>query len=141
MAANAQGKYEQAVANQNAELDRRARRDAIERGETEQVRHYRRLAQQLGEARVRHSAAGLDVTFGSAADLETDIALMGWEDSQTLAENTRREVMGFDISAANYMNEGRAARSRGRAARTAGYIGAAGTLLGGASSFAKSNAG
>ena len=141
MAANAQGKYEQAVANQNAQLEERNKRDAIERTETEQVRHYRRLAQAMGEQRVRNSAAGLDVGFGSAADLETDIALMGWEDSATIAENSRREIMGYDINAANYRTEGRAARSRGKAAMTGSLIGATGTLLGGASAFAKSNAG
>ena len=139
MAANAQGKYQQQVANQNAQLEQRAQRDAISRQETEQTRHYRRLSQALGEARVRNSAAGLDVGFGSAADLESDIALIGYEDSATLAENANKEIMGYDINAANFVNEGRAARSRGRAAQTAGFIGAGGTLLSAASQFAKKN--
>ena len=138
-AANAQGKYEQRVANQNAELEQRSQRDAISRQETEQARHYRRLSQALGAARVRNSAAGLDIGFGSAADLETDIALIGYEDSATLAENANKEIMGYDINAANFVNEGRAARSRGRAAQTAGYIGAAGTLLSSASQIKKKN--
>lgn len=132
-AANAQGKYAQNVANQNAQLEERSRDDAIARGETEQLRHYRRLSQALGESRVRNSAAGLDVSFGSAANLESDIALMGYEDSATIAENTRREAMGYDINAINYRTQGTAARMQGKAAKTAGYIGAAGTLLGAAS--------
>lgn len=141
MAAKAQGKYEQAVANQNADLEKRAQRDAIDRAETEQIRHYRRLAQSLGAARVRNAGAGLDIGFGSAASLEEDIGLMGWEDSETLAQNASREVMGYDISAANYINEGKAARARGKAAMTSSIIGAGGTLLSAASSFAKANAG
>lgn len=139
MAANAQGKYEQRVAEQNRELELRAQRDTIARTETAQTQHYRRLAQALGETRVRNSAAGLDVGFGSAADLETDIALIGYEDSAAIADNANREIMGYDISAANYRNEGRAARSRGKAAATAGYIGAAGTLLSAASQIKKQN--
>ncbi len=141
MAANAQGKYEQQVANQNAALEERSQRDAISRQETEQTRHYRRLSQALGEARLRNSAAGLDIGFGSAADLETDIALIGYEDSATLAENANKEIMGYDINAANFRNQGTAARARGRSAQTAGFIGAAGTLLSSASQIKKQNAG
>lgn len=139
MAQNAQGKYAQRVANQNAQLEERDRADAIVRGETEQLRHYRRLAQSLGESRVRGSAAGLDVGFGSAANLQDDIALMGYEDSATLAENTRREVIGYDVSAINARTQGQAARMQGKAAQTAGFIGAGGTLLSAASQTAAMN--
>lgn len=139
MAANAQGKYEQQVANQNAQLEERAQRDAISRTETAQTQHYRRLSQALGEARVRNSAAGLDIGFGSAADLETDIALIGYEDSAAIAENSNKEILGYDINAANYRNQGTAARAKGKAAQTAGFIGAAGTLLSAASQVKKQN--
>lgn len=136
-AASAQGKYEAKIAERNAEMEERARRDAISRGETEQVRHYRKLAQAMGEARVKNSAAGLDISFGSAADLESDIALIGYEDSATIAENTYKEVQGYDIRAANYRAEGKAAKMKGKAAKVAGYVGASTTLLGAAAQIAK----
>lgn len=139
MAQNAQGKYTQRVMEQNAKMEERDRADAITRGETEQVRHYRRLAQALGESRVRNSAAGLDVSFGSALNLENDIALVGFEDSATISENTRREVMGYDTAAINARTQGRAARMQGKAAQTAGFIGAAGTILSTASQVGQSN--
>ncbi len=135
-AANAQSKYEQKLANRNAEMEDRNRKDAISRGDTEQMRHYRKLAQAMGEARVKAGAAGVDVAFGSAANLESDIALMGYEDSATISENTVKEMEGYDINAANYRAEGKAARMRGKAAKTAGYIGAAGTLLSAGSQLA-----
>ena len=137
MAANAQGKYAQAVANQNAELEDRSRKEAIAQGETAQVQHYRRLSQALGEARARSAASGVDVSFGSAANLQQDISLIGYEDSSTLAQNTMKQVQGFDINANNYRMQGAAARSNGKQAMTAGFIGAAGTLLSAASSAAK----
>lgn len=137
MAQNAQAKYETKIANQNAELEERNRRDAISRGETQQMQHYRKLAQALGEARVKNSAAGLDVTFGSAANLESDIALIGYEDSATISENTTKEIKGYDINAANYRMQGKAAKMRGKAAKTASYFSAAGTLLGAAAQVAK----
>ena len=136
-AAAAQGKYEQKIAERNAEMEERARRDAISRGETEQMRHYRKLAQAMGEARVKNSAAGLDVSFGSAASLEQDIELMGYEDSATISENTIKEVQGYDINAANYRSEGKAARMRGKAAKTSGYFNAASSILGGATQIAQ----
>lgn len=139
MAANAQGQYAQKVANQNAALERSAQTDAISRQETAQMQHYRRLSQALGEARVRSSAAGLDTGFGSAANLENDISLIGYEDSATLAANAAKETKGYDISASNYVNQGNAARAQGSAAQTAGFIGAAGTLLSAASQQKKKN--
>lgn len=138
-AANAQGIYEQRINERNATMDERARTDTITRGETAQLQHYRQLSQRLGESRVKNSAAGLDVSFGSAANLENDISLIGFEDSRTLSENTRREAMGYDISAANSRAAGEAARMKGKAALTAGYFGAAGTILGAASQIGQIN--
>lgn len=139
MSANAQGKYQQAVNERNAQLEESARVDAIARGETDQMQHYRKLAQAMGEARVKNAAAGLDTGFGSAAGLEDDIALMGYEDSATISQNTIKEVRGYDINAANYRSEGQAARAQGQAAQTGAFIGAAGTLLSSASQIAKMN--
>lgn len=140
MAANAQGRYAQQVAQQNANLEKSAQADAIQRQETAQMQHYRRVSQAIGEARVKNSAAGLDTSFGSAAGLESDIALIGNEDSATLAANANKEIKGYDISAANYLNQGNAARAQGKAAMTSGFIGAAGTLLSAASQQKKNNA-
>jgi hypothetical protein len=140
-AQQAQAKYESKIANRNAELEERSRRDAIARGETEQRNHYRKLAQAMGEARVKSAAAGLDVSFGSAANLEQDIELIGYEDSATIAENVSKEVQGYDINAANYRSEAGAALARGKAAKTASYIGAAGTLLSSASQIGAMNVG
>lgn len=132
-AASEQAKYQARIAEQNAKLEENSRRDAISRGETEQRSHYRRLAQAMGEARVKNAGLGLDTTFGSAANMETDIALIGYEDSATISENVTKEVQGYDINAANYRMQGKAAKMTAKAAKTAGYISAAGTILSAAS--------
>jgi hypothetical protein len=95
----------------------------------------------MGEARVKNAGAGLDVSFGSAASLEQDIELIGYEDSAAIAENTSKEIQGYDINAANYRSEAGAAKMRGKTAKTASYIGAAGTLLSSASQIASMNVG
>lgn len=137
LAANAQGKYEARVAQENRRHELAAAQDARERGAIDQMRHYRKLAYNMGEMRARQAASGLDLTFGSAADLETDTALLGYEDSAIIAENTRREVQGYEISAANYTMQGRAARSRGKSALIGSGLQAAGTILSTASSINK----
>lgn len=139
MAANAQGKYAQQVANQNAQIEDRNRIDAISRGETEQLQNYRKLSQALGQARLKNAAAGIDVNFGSAANMESDIAMIGYEDAATIAENTNKEVMGYDINAINQRAQGQADRMKGKAAQTGAFIGAAGTLLSSASQIAQMN--
>lgn len=93
----------------------------------------------MGEARVKSSAAGLDVNFGSAANTEDDIALIGYEDSSAISENVTKEIQGYDINAANFRSDAKAAKMRAKSAKTASYIGAAGTLLSGASQIASTN--
>jgi hypothetical protein len=93
----------------------------------------------MGEARVKNSAAGLDVAFGSAASLEQDIEMIGYEDSAAISENVTKEITGYDINAANYRSESVAAKMRGKAAKTGSYISAAGTLLSSASQIGSMN--
>lgn len=132
-AANAQGKYEAAVANENRTHELAARDDAAKRGELAQMRHYRQVSQRLGLQRAQLAASGLDVNFGSAFDIQLDTSMLGQEDAQILAENTRREMQGYEINAANYTMQGRAAKARGKAAQTGSYFQAASTILSGAS--------
>lgn len=139
-AARSQGRYQQDIAQQNAQMERRAANDAVTRGQTAQLQRYRQLSQSLGAQRAALAANGLDLSFGSAMDTQLDTAQIAYEDSATLAENTRREVQGYDINAANYTMKGRAARAEGNAAFVSGAIGAVGTLLGGASQVSKMRA-
>jgi hypothetical protein len=133
MAANAQGKYEHAVAQQNIKHERAAAEDAKGRERVEQMRHWRRVSQMLGEQRATGAAHGLDVNFGSVAELQEDTLQIGMEDSAIIAENTRKEIKGYDINAANYAMKGRAARMRGKQALTGSFLSGAATILGGAS--------
>lgn len=136
-AAKQQGKYEQQVAEVNAAKERRAATDASNRGQTAQLQRYRQLAQALGGQRAAYAANGVDTGFGSALETQLGTAQIGGEDVSTLAENTRREMMGFDISAANQVMQGRAARARGNAAKTSSLFAAGTTILSGAQQVGK----
>lgn len=137
-AAQVQGRYEQKIAQQGADAERRGARDATERGQIEERNRYRLMSQQIGEQRAAQAANGVDTNFGSALQITGDTARIGYEDVGTIAENTKREVQGFDIRASNYTMQGRASRARGNAAMVSGVIDAAGSLLSGASQVAKS---
>lgn len=140
LSANVQGKYEQRIAEQNRTVELQARDDARARGEIEQMQHWRKVAHIYGEQRAKQSASGLDPTFGSAADLMTDVQLIGYEDSSALAENTVREMTGYETNAANYRMQGRAARSKGKAAMIGGFLQAGATILDAASQTKKMSA-
>lgn len=136
-AAYQQGKYENQVAQQNAQLEEASKADAFSRRNVDQMRLWRKVSQQLGEQRAAGAASGVDVNFGSALSMQEDTQMIGGEDSTTLNENYNKEIKGYDIDAANYKAQGAAALMRGKAARTGSYMQATGTLLAGASQIAK----
>ena len=138
-AANAQAKYEAKIADRNAQYEREAGKDAMSRRNTEQLRHWRRVSQMMGQQIAEQAGVGLDVNFGTPAEIVEDTMQIGLEDSRTINENFGKEIKGYDISAANYTMQGRAARARGKQAKIGSYIGAAGTILGGASQIARMN--
>lgn len=140
LAANAQGKYEAKVAEQNAKLTAEQGRDAIERGRIEQQRLDREYSQTAGAQRAAMAANGVDLGFGSAAGVQQDTAMMRGEDRAALDRNIHNEVRGLDINAANYRSQAQASRMKGKNQMIGSFISAGGTLLSGASQFGKARA-
>lgn len=87
------------------------------------------------------AAGNIDVTRGSAARVILDTKLIGAEDSSALAENIRRQVRARQMDSWNFENEGRAAKAEASQAKVAAAFGAASTIMGGASQYAKFKAG
>lgn len=135
MAANAQGKYAQQVANQNARLENERVKDTYERGRREAQLLYRRVAQTKGEQTAAMAANGIDTAFGSALVVQRDTAMMGAEDAYALSRNVENEAKGYEINAANYRSEGAAARMKGKNAMTGSLFSAGGSLLEGVSQY------
>lgn len=129
--------YQAKIAQQNAALDRKAAEDARARGAIEEARQYRKNAQLLGAQRAALAANGLEVDFGSAADLQTDTKTIGWEDAQTIRENAIRESKGYEISASNNVGKAASAKAAGSAAMIGSIFDAGSTILSGASQVRK----
>lgn len=137
MAANSQAKYEAAVAQQNRNMELAARGDAVERGQIDQLQHWRKVSQMYGSQVAAQAASGVDVGFGSSGDLLGDVMLIGGEDSRTIDRNTLKEIRGYEVNAANYTMQGRAAKQRGTGALVGSVLSAGGTLLSGATQVSK----
>lgn len=136
--AQAKGQASQAKANQ-AEANRSAA-DAIERGNIDQKQQYRKVSQQRGAQIAAMAANGIDVDFGSAADIIDDTNMFAQEDAMTLARNSRNETRGFQVQAANFSNEAKSAKMAAKGALVKGAFDVGSTILGGAQQYRKAQA-
>lgn len=136
-AAYQQQRFQAKIATENQKTENARVLDALDRGQIEARDAARRQAQLAGAQRAAMAANGIDVSFGSAADLMADTAMFGREEQTTVRENTRREVMGYDTNAANFGAQAKAARSAATGALISGGLQVASTIAGGAQRYGK----
>ena len=137
MVANAQGKYQQRVAEANAANERENIRLEQERGAREALLHYRKVAQLKGQQRAAAAANGVSTDFGTAQDIVTDTNTLAREDARNIYGQTFQNVRGMDRTVSNFRAEGRAARAAGKGALIGSFFEAGSTLLGGAAQYKK----
>lgn len=130
-----QYRYEARVADFNRKQEDAKVQDAMQRGQIEERNAARRQSALIGAQRAAMAANGIDLGFGSAADTLGDTAMLAQEDRGTIRENTRREMMGYDINAANYAMKEKAAKSAASGALVSGLLQIGSTIAGGAQRF------
>ncbi|WP_375272042.1 hypothetical protein [Sphingomonas sp.] len=130
-------RYQAKVADRNATLENQQTLDAIQRGRTERVQLDRRYSALQGQQQAAMAANGIDLGFGSAADVVRDTTMLRNEDALALYKNQDTEIRGHDINASNYVGEGRAKRSAAKGAIVSAAFSAGSTLLGGAQQYTK----
>lgn len=128
-AQKAAGKYDEEVAEQNAEINKRAGIDAQQRGADEAAQIKDRARRIAASQRAGAAAGGVTVDTGSALDLLTETAGMGELDALTRMNNAQREAYGYQVQGMNNKAQGKLARYRGNSQ-------ARGTLLTGATNIA-----
>lgn len=131
-AAAAAGRFNAQVSEMNATLSERRARDALDRGEREEQRKRQEVAALKGRQIAASGANGVDLSFGSPLDMIVDTAVLGELDALTIRKNTANEAYDHRVQAVNGRAEATLSRMNADNAQTAGYLGAAGTLLGGA---------
>ena len=124
-----QGKAAQQVARNNATMSEYAAQDAQRRGEEEASAIQRRAAALKSSQRVSLAAKGLDLSYGTAADLQDQTDFFGQSDAATARTNAGREAWSRRAGGQQALAEGQFARSNAN-------LQATGTLLSGAGQVA-----
>lgn len=124
-----QGKTAQQVANNNAKMAEYAAQDAQKRGEEDAMAVQRKAAALKSSQRVAMAANGLDLTYGTAADLQDQTDFFAQSDAATARTNASREAWRLRAG-------GEQDRAAGAAARSNANLSAAGTLISAAGSVA-----
>lgn len=117
-AASAAADYNAKIATQNAEAMR-------QQGIQAQAAQRRDMGLKLGTLAANTGASGVDSTTGSPLDVLSSSIQQGTLDNLNIKYNYQMKAMG-------YQNSGTLDSAQSKSASTAGYLGAAGSLLGGA---------
>lgn len=124
-----QGKTAQQVADNNAKMAEYAAQDAQRKGEEDAMAVQRKAAALKSNQRVAMAANGLDLTYGTAADLQDQTDFFAQSDAATARTNASREAWRL-------RSGGQQEAAMGAAARSNASLSAAGTLIGTAGSVA-----
>lgn len=124
-----QSQVAEATARNNAKMAEYAAQDAQRRGEEDATAIQRKAAALKSSQRVSLAAKGLDLTYGTAADLQDQTDFFGQSDVATTRTNAAREAW-------NARARGEQALALGRADSLNSSMQAAGSLIGGAGQVA-----
>lgn len=128
--------YDARIADLNAILAERRAQVALEQGRF-QVNQVRRAGAAIkGSQRAQMAASGVDLTYGTPADVISGTELMTEVDVQQAEINAVREAWGYRTQATNYQNEARSARAKAKGISP--LLAGATSLLGSATSAASS---
>lgn len=131
--------YQAQVADHNAKIaDDNARR-AIERSQIAQQNQDQLTRAQLGTQEALQGASGLSMGGGSQILTRKSAAQLGRLDALNVRQEGEIERYNFQTQAENQRSEAGLSRMRGENAKTAGYLGAFSSLIGTATTVAKSD--
>lgn len=129
--------YQAKIADQNARMANDQARDSIQNTNLEAQRRYRELSQVKGAQTAAMAANGIDLSFGSAADIQKDTAAIGAEDIAQIYKGGHERTRGFDLNAFNYHSQAAGDRAKGQGALIQGIFGGLSSALGGAAQIMK----
>jgi hypothetical protein len=89
----------QAEAESSAEFQELQAEDALERGREEESRHRFGVRRFAGSQRAALAGQGIDISSGSAADIQEETAVLGELDTLTIRNNAAREAWGYRTQA------------------------------------------
>lgn len=102
VSAYSQSQTQKAVAENNAKIAGDQAADAMRRGEKDAMDLQRRAAATKSAQRVGLAAKGLDLTYGTAADLQDQTDFFGQSDVATTRTNARKEAWARSAQSQNF---------------------------------------
>lgn len=130
-----QAEYQAKVAERNAALEREAAQQEIQNTREAALAHYRRVAQLKGQQIVGAAANGVDINFGTAADVLDDTDMLAREDVSRIYQQGNQNLRSRDIGVSNSLAEAASARMAGTGALVGGMFDMGSTILGGVSQY------
>lgn len=140
MSAASQARSQAVYADRNAALSEEQARTSIENTNIEAQRRYRDASQLEGRQTAAMAANGIDLSFGSALDVQRDSKMIASEDVGQIYQGGYQRTRGFEIDASNYRGEAAAQRNRAKGIMIGTAFQMASTALGGASQIGGMNA-
>ena len=125
--------YQATVAANNAALATTESKIDIQSGEIAAVNKGLQTRAAVGQQKAAQGASGVDVNSGSTANVRAGTAEMGMVDALTVRSNAAKKAWSDEVTATSDTAQSQLDTMAGEQAQTAGAIGAAGTLLSGAS--------
>lgn len=102
----AQGIYEKSQYDINSRFARLQAEDAEARGNQNSANLKKNVKKTIGSQRAALAAQGIEVDTGSAAEVQTDTAILGAMDAMTIRNNAHREAFGYRVQASDYARRG-----------------------------------
>lgn len=126
-----QGKYQKGVADYNAAVSENEAQEVQNQSVEAENTQRRKTAELLSKQRAQLGAANIDLSSGSALQLQEDTVALGEADALRIRSN-------YDYQVSSLMGESELISNQGAAAESAGKAGAVGSILGGAAGVAGS---
>jgi hypothetical protein len=117
------------VGDFNAQVAEQQAQDALTRGREDEQQFRLGVKSIVASQRAGFAGQNVDVTQGSAVDVQADAAFLGELDALRIRTNAGREAWGYRMDAEN-------SRLQGKNAQSASRWNAAGTVLGGGAQVA-----
>lgn len=123
------GKYQEQIAFQNAAVMDAQAADALRRGRIAAGRQRQQTRGLIGAQRASFGAQGIDMSSGSAADLQADAAKFGELDALTILQNAALEDWALRTQATSTRFQGNVAAKLGRQQAYATLLNTGGSVL------------
>lgn len=128
LGAIAQGTAAKNAADYQAAVGRNMAKAAEQKGAVDEQAKRMKTAHMVGDQIAIQGASGLSTGSGSFSDVRSSTEQLGDLDAETIRWNAKTK-------ATNLRNEATLDTYKGENAQTAGYLGAASSIMGGATSF------